>query len=166
MSAAEIRPERPQDVAAVRRIHERAFPLPDEADLVDRLRADGDIVLALVAADPEPVGHIVFSRLLLPDPAVKATALAPVSVLPERQREGIGSALITEGLARLRDAGEDVVLVLGDPTYYSRFGFLTQAAKAFRSVYEGPYFQALPFTDAGRFAHGEVTYPPAFAALG
>jgi putative acetyltransferase len=166
MSRIEIRPERPDEVAALRRIHERVFPLPDEADLVDRLRADGDIVLALVAADPEPVGHIVFSRLLVPDPSVKISALAPVSVLSERQRQGIGGMLVIEGLTRLREAGEDVVLVLGDPGYYSRFGFLTQAAKAFRSVYEGPYFQALPFTDAGRFAHGEVTYPPAFAALG
>jgi putative acetyltransferase len=108
----------------------------------------------------------VFSRLLVPDPSVKISALAPVSVLSERQRQGIGGMLVIEGLTRLREAGEDVVLVLGDPGYYSRFGFLTQAAKAFRSVYEGPYFQALPFTDAGRFAHGEVTYPPAFAALG
>ncbi len=165
MDGFRIRPEQPSDGPAIRAVHEQAFGQPLEADLVDRLRADGDLVLSLVAVREAPVGHIAFSRLVLPESSARAVALAPVGVLPPLQRAGIGTALIREGLARLAEAGEDLVLVLGDPAYYGRFGFTAAAAGGLATPYDGPYLQALALSEAGREARGPVRYAPAFADL-
>lgn len=122
----EIRPEQPDDVAAVRRVNEAAFGRPDEANLVDRLRERATTYLALVAVDGgDVIGHIAFSRITMrpPQPALSTLGLAPMAVLPARQRSGVGSALVRAGLAACRQAGADAVFVLGHPTYYPRFGF-------------------------------------------
>lgn len=166
MSPARIRPEREADREAIRALTVGAFGQAAEADLVDALRAQGDLVLSLVAADPAIVGHLAFSRLGLPRAAVRATALAPVSAAPSRQRQGIGTALIRDGLRRLAADGEDLVLVLGEPAFYNRFGFAADAARGLSTPYDGPYLQALAFTEAGRAASGPVRYAAAFADLG
>lgn len=161
-----IRPALPGDAPALHAIHASAFGQTAEADLVERLVTDGDLVLSLVACTDRPVGHIAFSRLVITDmPAVSACALAPLAVDPARQRQGIGSALVEEGLRRLSEQGQDLVVVLGEPGYYGRFGFTAEAAKALRTPYDGPYLQALALSDNGQEAQGPVVYARAFAEL-
>lgn len=160
-----IRPEEPVDRAAIRTVHERAFGSSAEADLVDRLRADGDLVLSLVAALDHPIGHVAYSRLVLTGSPARAVALAPVAVLPEFQRTGVGTALIRESLSGLATAGEDLVLVLGEPAFYDRFGFTVEGAKGLATPYDGPYLQALALSEPGRAPAGRVVYAPAFADL-
>jgi putative acetyltransferase len=122
-----IRREAPADADAVREVHTLAFGQPDEAALVDRLRDRAAWYLGLVAVDGGAlVGHIVFTPVPLDTGAGVCTllALAPVAVRPARQRHGIGSALVREGLAACRAAGHDVVVVVGHPAFYPRFGFV------------------------------------------
>lgn len=162
-----IRDETSTDVAAIRAVNAAAFGGSAEADLVDRLRADGDLILSLVAQDDGDIaGHCGFSRLTIAAAGkdYPAVSLAPVAVLPARQRQGIGAQLIRHGLERLRADGENLVFVLGEPDYYARFRFDADAATAFASPYDGPYFQLLRLS-GGEPANGEVRYAPAFAAL-
>lgn len=139
-----------------------AFGQQAEARLIDDLNAAGDLVLALVAEDAGlVVGHVALSRLKSPD---RAVALAPLSVVPQAQGRGIGSALIREALAQARDMGEFIVFVLGDPAYYQRFGFTRAAATDFPCVYAGPFFMACLLADRP-VAGTEVIYADAFANL-
>lgn len=164
MTGLSIRPEAPDDRDAIHALIRDAFGQEAEAVLVDRLRDAGDLVLSLVADDGGIVGHLAFSRML--GPLGRVVALAPLSVSQARQQQGIGTALVRESLRRLKEAGADLVLVLGDPAYYGRFGFTTEAAKSLRTPYDGPYLQALALTERGRGLAGEVAYAPAFAELG
>jgi putative acetyltransferase len=120
-----IRPERPGDAAAVRRLLEATFPTAAEADLVDRLRAGGKAAVALVAEDAgEIVGHIVFSPVTFEPPvAVTAFGLAPMAVLPDHWKHGVGRRLVQNGLAECHARGACLVVVVGEPDYYRRFGF-------------------------------------------
>jgi len=121
-----IRREHPGDEAAVHRVNERAFDGPDEASIVNALRANGGVVLSLVAdLDGTVVGHILFSPVRI-DPEgtlVSVVALAPMAVTPEHQRRGVGGRLVREGLDLLRAAGHGAVVLVGHPEYYPRFGF-------------------------------------------
>jgi putative acetyltransferase len=122
-----IRREAPGDAAAVREVTTLAFGQPDEAALVDRLRERVTPYLGLVAVDDRAiVGHILFTPVPLhTDGGVVALlALAPMAVRPGRQRAGIGSALVREGLAACRADGHDLVVVVGHPDFYPRFGFV------------------------------------------
>ncbi|WP_129793757.1 GNAT family N-acetyltransferase [Sphingosinicella sp. CPCC 101087] len=158
-----IRPERPGDEAAIASVIERAFGRPDEARLVERLRADGDSVVSLVAeAEGELAGHVLLSRMSAP---FRALGLGPVSVAPERQRSGVGAALIGDALALARSGGWDAAFVLGDPAYYGRFGFRADLAACFASPYAGPYLMLLPLAPPLPAAGGRIDYPPAFAGL-
>lgn len=164
MNAIVIRPEEAADMAAIHALTQLAFTdMPfsegDEADLVDQLRKDGDLALSFVAEDDSIVGHIAFSEVTISDGATGWYGLGPVSVTPLRQGEGIGSALILHGLATLRAMGANGCILLGNPDYYGRFGFVADPAL----VYPGPpakYFQSLVLN--GPMPSGEVTYPPAF----
>jgi putative acetyltransferase len=129
------------------------------------LRAEGAAVLSLVAeADGEIAGHVLYSRLRIDPDADGASALAPVAVAPERQKQGIGTRLIEQAHRMLATRGEKIVFVLGDPAYYGRFGFSVGAATPFRTPYDGEYMQALAFTaDAPK--SGAVHYPVAFEGL-
>jgi putative acetyltransferase len=122
----EVRPEDPRDFAGIRVVHERAFaPSPDEADIVDVLRSSAAHVprLCLVAVrDGEIVGHIAFSRGSL-DSGRAVLVLGPMAVLPEHQRQGVGSALVVEGLRRAAGTDFPMVVLVGHPAYYPRFGF-------------------------------------------
>jgi len=160
-----IRPEQPPDREAIRAIHQQAFGQTAEADLVDRLRQDGHLALSLVTFRRSVVAHVAFSRLELWEHPARAVALAPVAVLPALQGSGIGTALVRDGLRRLAASGEDLVLVLGDPGYYGRFGFSREAARDVTTPYDGPYLQALALSETGRKARGPVRYAPAFADL-
>jgi putative acetyltransferase len=124
-----VRPEQPQDVADVYEIIRLAFGQEAEARLVHDLRelTGFDPLLSLVAVrDHELLGHILFTPIaILRDGAtpLPALALAPIAVLPQHQRAGIGSLLVREGLAACRQRSERLVIVVGHPDYYPRFGF-------------------------------------------
>jgi putative acetyltransferase len=162
----QIRPETIADREAIRRINTEAFGGPVEADLVDRLRADGDLLLSLVAVDgADIVGHVAFSRLLVeggPEPCA-AVALAPVAVEPDHQKRGIGRQLIQTGHGRLAVRSEALFVVLGDPSYYSRFGYRRDLAEGFQSVWQGDALQALALGEFPR--HGRLRYARAFDSL-
>lgn len=162
-----IRPEAAQDLAAIHAVVTAAFGQRAEADLVDALRKDGDLVLSLVAeVEGAVVGHVGFSRLWIEQDGQRTPgiSLAPVSVLPQNQHKGIGRALVGAGHLRLKAQGERIVFVLGDPAYYQRFGFAVATAAPFACVYQGEYLQALRLA-ADAPASGTVIYAPAFGAL-
>ena len=162
----EIRPERPEDAAEIDGLLQAAFAGPDEADLVARLRADGDLALSLVAdEDGAVIGHVGFVPVVLdPDPGYRAWGLAPLSVLPQRQGQGIGSVLTEVGLDAAQNAGIGLVLVLGDQNYYGRFGFETALAAGIDAAWAGPYFAGLALRELPQ-PRGRACYPAAFDAL-
>lgn len=126
-----IRPEQPSDVAAIREVNEQAFARDghlgtDEADLVDALRRNGKARLSLVAElDGRIAGHIMFSDVTVASPAGghKILGLAPLAVLPEYQKQGVGSALIQASVEECRHMGVKAIFLLGHVSYYPRFGF-------------------------------------------
>ena len=160
-----IRPARPDDFAAIRAVNVAAFPSPAEAALVDKLRADGDVLVELVAErGPMILGHIMFSRLAADRPGLFA-ALGPMSVLPDLQRSGLGSQLVRAGVQACQELGADAVIVLGHPDYYPRFGFSAETALPVSSVYAGsPAFMAQELTSGALQQPVSVSYPEAFAA--
>lgn len=132
-----IRHEMPEDAPEVRSLLIQAFNRPDEADVVEALRSRGAISLALVAlVERQVVGHILFSPVTIGAKSsnLKAIGLAPLAVLPDYQGQGIGSQLVQQGLSECRKAGYQIVVVLGEPAFYQRFGF--QAASGFGIRYE------------------------------
>jgi putative acetyltransferase len=156
-----IRSETINDHDAIQEIHRLAFGRPAEAKLVDDLRKSGDTVISLTAArDSRVIGHVLFSKLKAP---MKALGLAPVAVHPSFQKQGVGSALIREGLDQAKKDGCMCVFVLGDPGYYGRFGFRVESAKGYSSLYSGRHFMALQFSDVPKT--GEVIYPKPFKLL-
>lgn len=164
-----LRPAEPRDAAGIRAVHLAAFPTPAEADLVDALARDGDVVVSLVGeARGEIVAHVLLSRMRVTGDGrlYRALGLGPVGVRPPFQGAGIGRRLIEGALAIARATGEELVFVLGEPDYYRRFGFSTETAAPFASPYAGPYFMALALTEGlATPAQGEAAYAPAFAGL-
>ena len=161
----EIRRERQDDKEAIAALIGEAFASAEhsagtEAQIVDGLRAAGALTLSLVAeVGGEIVGHAAFSPVTVDARQIGWFGLGPVAVRPDRQRQGIGDALISEGLGQLVAYGAAGCVVLGEPAYYGRFGF--QANDRLR--YPGPppeYFQALAFGAA--VPSGTVAYHPAF----
>lgn len=162
-----IRTEMPDDMADVRAILCSAFAGDQEADLVDALRRDGDMLLSLVAEDAgRVVGHIGFSRLWIAQAGQRlpGVSLAPLSVDADRRRSGVAAALVEEGHRRLRTAGESISFVLGSPAYYGRFSYSVDAAASFACIYAGPHFQALALTKHAPRA-GAIAYAAAFDRL-
>jgi putative acetyltransferase len=134
-----------------------------EAQLIEQLREAGDVVISMVAEDGgQVVGHILLSKMHAPFPAL---ALAPVSVIPTRQRSGIGSALIERAVSRARIEGWAAIFVLGDPNYYKRFAFSCEAAAGFSSPYAGQHFMMLKLCPLLPTTTGELRHASAFAAL-
>lgn len=156
------------DAPAIARIHTGAFPTPAEARLVERLHADGDVLVSLIAEDAgAALGHVLFSRMTVEaDSApVAAAGLAPVAVIPERQARGVGAALIEAGLAALTEQGVALCFVLGDPRYYGRFGFEVVTARPFASPYAGRHLLARWLGTPRAVASGRADYAPAFAEV-
>jgi putative acetyltransferase len=163
----EIRQERPEDIEVIRQITKAAFePIEHssqtEAAIVDALRSAGALTVSLVAvADGEIVGHVAFSPVTIDGADKGWYGLGPISVRPDRQKEGIGGALIREGLARLVQAGAEGCVVLGDPSYYRRFRFENDPDLRFVGA-PAEYFMRLTFDGAG--PSGSATYHPGFDA--
>lgn len=121
-----IRPEQPEDMADIHRVNAAAFGQPQEADLVDALRRAEMLTISLVAIQIDRiVGHIAFSPVTITSDTavVEAIGLGPMAVLPAYQRQGIGSQLVEAGLEACRESHHRIVIVLGHPAYYPRFGF-------------------------------------------
>ena len=166
MSGLVIRPEAGGDEAAIRALHREAFGSDTEAKLVDELRDETSFVLSLVAEEEgQVVGHVLYSRLTIDGAPTGASALAPISVDPRRRKQGLASQLIENGHRQLKADGETLVFVLGDPAFYTRFGFSAETAKAFRTPYDGPYMMTLALSPVAP-ASGTVAYPAPFARLG
>lgn len=164
-----IRPEEPADITAITSVTEQAFrhaPHTDHTEqyIVLALRQAGALSVSLVAQRAgQVVGHVAFSPVSVSDGSAHWYGLGPVSVLPELQSQGIGSALVREGLAALRTLGAQGCVVLGEPAYYGRFGFRSGQGLSLDGV-PPEYFQSLSF--GVRPAGGEVTYHEAFNARG
>lgn len=166
-----IRPETAEDSRAVRLVNEQAFARPNEADLVAALRTNAAPIISLVAeGDGRVVGHIFFSPVQVEaaDGVFEAMGLGPMAVLPTYQGQGIGSALVRAGLAACRDAGHEVVVVLGHPGFYPRFGFTPARPKGITSEYNVPddVFMVAELR-AGALAGrgGRVKYRPEFNSV-
>ena len=158
-----IRPAHDDEIDAIAALTTAAFGQSAEGKIVRRLKRDGDSVLSLIAHDDSQiVGHVQFFRIQI-DGAPLAVGLGPMSVLPARQRQGVGSGLVRTGLLALEGAGETRVFVLGHPDYYPRFGFSAEMACNFTAPWNGPAFMTRALTDAAP-ASGTLTHPAAFEA--
>ena len=168
-SPIRIRPEAHADREAIRRVNELAFAGPSEADLIDALRGSEAWVpeLSLVADDDTGiVGHVLFSLVQL-DSGPQLLSLGPMAVAPDRQRGGVGTALIQDGLERARRTKYPLVVVLGHPEYYPRFGFRMARSLGIGTPYEAPdeAWMALPLPAYERDLQGTVQYPPAWGSV-
>lgn len=163
----EIRPERPDEAAAIRDLTERAFrgmrfADGDEHEIPGRLRAAGALTLSLVAVeDGALLGHAAFSPVEIDGARRGWFGLGPLSVAPGRRRGGIGGALVREGLARLEATGAAGCVVLGDPAYYGRFGFAADPELRYGDRVH-PAFQRLVLRPPA--PRGRVAFHPAFGA--
>ena len=160
------RVEQPGDVAAIDRLVTDAFPTPIEARLVSALRAAGRLAISLVAIEANDViGHIAFSPATA-GPA-RGLGLAPLAVHAGHRRRGVGANLVREGLASCRERGETFVVVLGDPRYYGRFGFVAAAQHGLGNEYgAGEEFMVLALQPRGLPPTGSIVrYAPEFAAV-
>ena len=161
-----IRAERAADRPAILQLNRDAFGGGGEAELIERLDADGLIAASLAAEDDGRVaGHILLSwlHLEMDGRQLRGLALAPMAVAPAYQRRGVGSRLVIAAIEAARGLGADAIIVLGHPGFYPRFGFSPQAAAPLAAPFSGGAFMALSLTPgvlAGR--QGSVTYPKAF----
>lgn len=141
-----------------------------EAELVRMIDEDGDTLVSLVAErDGAIVGHVLFSRMNIEadDAVLSGAGLAPVSVVPELQGQGIGDALIRAGLDLLREQGIEIGFVLGHEAYYPRFGYSPDLAARFASPFAGPHFMAMMLDSGAAWPlGGRADYAPAFGRMG
>lgn len=162
-----IRNETAADIAAISEVTEAAFrnhphSKQTEGFVIHALRKADALTVSLVAVvEGKVVGHVAFSLVRISDGSSGWYGLGPVSVLPELQRQGIGKALIREGLARLKTAGANGCLLVGDPDYYKRFGFRNFPELIYESIPQ-QYFVVLPFGKT--VPRGTVTFHEAFHA--
>ncbi len=160
-----IRAEQPADIDAIRELTDRAFASEahssgTEAAIIDALRGAGALTLSLVAEkDGAILGQVSFSPVTIDGSPGEWVGLGPISVDPNHQRTGIGTALIDAGLAQMKAAGADGCVLVGDPAYYSRFGFLGDCGLTYGDV-PPKYVQQRALN--GQPATGRVTYSPAF----
>ena len=162
-----IRNEQPQDIEAINRLTEAAFRNEEysshtEHFIVNALRRTGQLSISLVAAEHDEIlGHVALSPVSISSGVTGWYGLGPISVRPDRQGKGIGSALMRAALQQLRQQGAAGCVVLGDPAYYGRFGFKAHPGLELPDV-PPEYFQALSFT--GELPVGVVKYAAAFDA--
>jgi putative acetyltransferase len=168
-----IRSEKPQDHEAIHRVNRLAFGREEEASLVAALRRSDAYIpgLSLVAEENGGIiGHILFTRIHIKGKtrSVEALALAPMCVLPEMQRRGIGSALVEIGLEECAEFGHRIVIVVGHPEFYPRFGFRPAAESGIQAPFPVPSeaFMALALVPGAlSWVSGIVVYPPEFSSV-
>jgi putative acetyltransferase len=160
-----IRHETSGDETAIHHLTAKAFEPMEYSDgsepaIIDRLRADGDLELSLVAiVENEIVGHIAFSKVTIGGSDNNWFGLGPVSVAIDRQKSGIGSKLINEGLAQIKANGAQGCVLIGDPAYYSRFGFKSDKRVTYNG-FPNEFVQWLSLD--GSVPIGEIKYRRAF----
>ena len=163
-----VRAEEAADIPRIHAVNRAAFESATEAILVDALRAHADVISLVAAEDDGIVGHIMFSPVRLSGAEeVRAMALAPMAVVPERQRAGIGSELVRDGLESCRRHGVEAVFVVGHPAYYPRFGFSLASGFGITCEFEVPdeAFMALELAPGAlRGRTGQVFFHEAFRA--
>ncbi|MBN2409184.1 MAG: N-acetyltransferase [Candidatus Aminicenantes bacterium] len=168
-----LRPEEPRDFAAIREIHQLSFGRENEAVLVEKLRGSRDFIpaLSLVAeCEGRVAGHILFSRVWIrpSDPNLPeevSLALAPLAVHPDFRNKGIGSELVTQGLKICRQYGHRLVIVVGEQSYYARFGFVPARPKGLEVPFPVPeraFLVAEVIPHPGPGLKGTIRFPPAF----
>lgn len=161
-----IRPEEAKDVEAISQVTYDAFlgkfsDHPTEHLIVDGLRDAGMLTLSLVAeVDGKVVGHVAFSPVIINEKYIDWFGLGPISVIPELQKQGIGSKLIRDGLAKLRELGAKGCVLEGSPAYYQRFGFKPYAGLTYHAAPAPEFFMALPFYED--VPQGAVEYHKSF----
>lgn len=161
MSNSTVRIMLQTDKPAVADLNTRAFGRPDEAAIITKLEAAGEVLVQLVAEmDGRIVGHILFYPMGVFG-KLGAAGLGPMCVDPWAQREGIGSLLVRAGLEMMRQSGVPIVFVLGHEAYYPRFGFSAEAASEFETPLKGPHFMALRMR-FGPPMSGRLIFPDAF----
>jgi putative acetyltransferase len=141
-----IRHEADGDRKSIFEVNVQAFPTPAEARLVDALRDGGFVRVSLVAEiNGRIVGHVLFSYrpIVTSTEMVPSLSLAPMAVIPEHQRRGIGSELVIQGLEACREQGHRIIVVLGEPQFYRRFGFASDLARSLESPFSGEAFMAI-----------------------
>jgi putative acetyltransferase len=169
----EIRPEVPEDAASIREVNRLAFGGDVESSLVEKIQQSPEFIpgLSLVAVRQAHIlGHILFSRIKImieddPGRSIPALALAPMAVHPDVQNQGIGSVLVRRGLEACRKLGHRVVVVIGHPDYYPRFGFTSARARGLEAPFPVPdeAFLAVELEPGSLSGmSGRVVYPPAF----
>jgi putative acetyltransferase len=169
----EIRAEIGEDRPAIYEVNKLAFGQEKEPRLVDALRESDDFIseLSLVAVkEGKVVGHILFNPMVIETKIglVRVLGLAPLAVLPEFQRHGIGSELVRKGLEECQHFGHEVVVVIGHPEYYPRFGFSSARAKGLEAPFEVPdeAFMVLEIKEGAlEGISGTIKLPPAFEGL-
>jgi putative acetyltransferase len=165
-----IRDESREDAGAIRFVLEQAFGESNEADLVEMLRRRGAITLSLVAVqENEVVGHILFSPVTIESAgsSLNAIGLGPMAVLPPYQRKGIGSQLVRIGLEQCAQAGHEIVVVVGHPEYYPRFGFAPAKQRGIRCEFDVPddVFMVLELREGAVGGRGGIVkYQPEFTS--
>lgn len=162
-----IRREILADIPAIRRVTEAAFRSAEHSSgteqfIVSALRRSGQLAVSLVVEDDGQVlGHVAVSPVAISDGARDWYGLGPVSVLPDHQDKGLGTLLVSSALEELRALGASGCVVLGEPSYYSRFGFNAEPSLVLPGV-PAEYFQAISFV--GSLPSGTVSYHDSFAA--
>jgi putative acetyltransferase len=163
----EVREEHPSDIAPVRELNRCAFGQDRESNIVDALRTNEGVLLSLVATiDDRVVGHIMYSPISVA--SVSGAALGPMAVLPEHQRQGIGSKLIEAGNRKIEDAGYPFIIVVGHAEYYPRFGFRPASEYGITCEWDVPdeVFMLLVLNEAKmRGASGLAKYRPEFSTV-
>ncbi len=160
-----IRREQPADATTIGGLTARAFEGGlDEINIILQLGEDGDSLASLVAHDDRDIlGHIQFFRILIDGKDI-AAGLGPMSVTPERQRQGIGRGLIKFGMTMMEGQGRELVFVLGHTGYYPKFGFSPEVAARYMAPWSGPAFMGIELSETAPRS-GELTYPKAFTSL-
>ena len=167
----EVRTETPSDHAAVREVNRSAFDGPAEAALVDAVRGSRRTISLVATLGASVVGHILFSPVEIEGckASIAAAGLGPMAVLPAHQRRGIGTTLVRRGLEECGRLGHELVVVVGHPEYYPRFGFVRASALGLSCEFEAPdeAFLALPLASSmPPRIEGLVRYLPQFREFG
>jgi putative acetyltransferase len=162
-----IRTEKIEDHEAVREVNLKAFPTDVEATLVEKLRSSMDVISLVAVCDDKVVGHILFSPLTIEndEESLPALILAPIAVLPEYQKQGIGTKLVESGIIECRNQNHSIIILVGHPEYYPRFGFKSAEKNGIQHPFEVPedvfmVYELVP--DALRNVNGVLKYSEPF----